>query len=88
MNKTPDKLRSVDLFAGCGGLSLGLKQAGFSHVLAVEKSEMAAETFFHNLVKRLETEDEWPGYVSDSIDDQFVRGLVVGELSYPPNFGH
>lgn len=80
MNKTPDKLRSVDLFAGCGGLSLGLKQAGFSHVLAVEKSEMAAETFFHNLVKRLETEDEWPGYVSDSIDDQFVRGLVVGEL--------
>jgi DNA (cytosine-5)-methyltransferase 1 len=41
----------IDLFAGAGGLSLGLRQAGFTHVLAVEKSEMAAQTYYENLVR-------------------------------------
>ena len=40
----PRKLTYVDLFAGCGGLSLGLEEAGFELALAVEKSPMAAET--------------------------------------------
>lgn len=43
----------IDLFAGCGGLSLGLRAAGGSDLLAVEKSEMAAMTYYHNLLKRL-----------------------------------
>lgn len=41
----------IDLFAGAGGLSLGLRDAGFTHVLAVEKSDMAARTFYENLVR-------------------------------------
>lgn len=31
------KYTVIDLFAGCGGLSLGLYQAGWSGVFAVEK---------------------------------------------------
>ena len=38
----------IELFAGCGGLSLGLEQAGFDLVLANELSPMAAETFAYN----------------------------------------
>ncbi len=41
----------IELFAGCGGLSLGLKKAGFNLLLANELSPMAGETFafnFHN----------------------------------------
>jgi DNA (cytosine-5)-methyltransferase 1 len=39
----------VDLFAGCGGLSLGLIQAGGKGLLAIEKSTDAFETLFSNL---------------------------------------
>jgi DNA (cytosine-5)-methyltransferase 1 len=38
----------VDLFAGAGGLSEGLKKAGFTSILANEYDEMAATTFKHN----------------------------------------
>lgn len=38
----------VDLFAGAGGLSEGLKKAGFVSILANEYDEMAATTFKHN----------------------------------------
>ncbi len=41
-------LNSIDLFAGGGGLSEGLKQAGFKVVSAVENNDIAAETFRHN----------------------------------------
>ncbi len=39
------ELRSADLFCGAGGLTLGLKQAGFVPVFAVEWDPDAARTF-------------------------------------------
>lgn len=39
---------SVDLFAGCGGLSLGLEQAGFQTALVNELSPEAMESFLMN----------------------------------------
>lgn len=41
----------IDLYAGCGGLSLGLAQSGGTGVLAVEKSPDAFKTLWHNLSK-------------------------------------
>ncbi len=42
------KFTCVDLFAGCGGLSLGLEQAGFKPLLFSELNLSAAETYIAN----------------------------------------
>ncbi|MGD9933964.1 MAG: DNA cytosine methyltransferase [Dehalococcoidia bacterium] len=77
-------LTYVDLFAGCGGLSLGLERAGFELVLAVEKSVMAAQTFYHNFVRRLpaqaEVDREWAEFCSLPPSEQANHRLVVGEV--------
>lgn len=41
-------MNHIELFAGCGGLSLGLESVGFKLVMANELSPMAAETFAYN----------------------------------------
>lgn len=54
----------VDLFAGCGGLSLGLEKAGFTPLLFSELNQSAAKTY------RANREDE---YEFRSIDE-FLSG--------------
>lgn len=78
MSKT---FKCVDLFAGCGGLSLGLRAAGFQERLAVEKSEMPAETYYHNLIEPINDVDVWKrDHVGANFAKQIEIGLVVSEL--------
>jgi len=41
--------KAIDLFAGPGGLSLGLQKAGFDVIGAIEKDGSAGETYRHNV---------------------------------------
>lgn len=52
----------IDLFAGCGGLSLGLHNAGWQGVFAIEKSPDAFATLEHNLIKKKKHFD-WPDWL-------------------------
>lgn len=52
----------IDLFAGCGGLSLGLVNAGWEGVFAIEKSKDAFATLKHNLVDK--GHYQWPEWLS------------------------
>lgn len=44
------KYKHIELFAGCGGMSLGLDAAGFELYFANELSPMAGETFAFNIL--------------------------------------
>lgn len=62
------KYTVIDLFAGCGGLSLGLYQAGWSGVFAVEKNKCAFETLKHNLIDK-KHHFNWPEWLPQESTD-------------------
>lgn len=89
------RLTHVDLFAGCGGLSLGLSDAGWKGVFAVEKSPLAFETLEHNLISS-SSHFDWPDWLpkrAHSIDELIevyakelrqLRGMVDLVAGGPP----
>lgn len=58
-------LNYIDLFAGCGGLSLGLYNAGWHGLFAVEKNADAFLTLSTNLIKK-KNHYSWPDWLSKS----------------------
>lgn len=60
----PKSLTFIDVFAGCGGLSLGLMQAGWAGLFAVEKDKFAFETLKTNLLSREDGHSyQWPAWL-------------------------
>lgn len=73
----------IDAFAGCGGLSLGLKRAGWRGLLAIEKDRLAFETLSTNFSgNRPAMAYSWPAGIERRPWD--IRALLderAGELS-------
>lgn len=62
----------IDLFAGCGGLSLGLHEAGWNGVFAIERDPMAFETLNNNLLREGASHrayDAWPAWLPKTNHD-------------------
>lgn len=80
--KVPDRPTFIDLFSGCGGLSLGLSQAGWQGVFAVERASDAFDTFRANFLSddaRFQFQwPEWMDKAANSIDH--VLEVHAGEL--------
>ncbi len=58
-------LNYIDLFAGCGGLSLGLYNAGWHGLFAIEKNPDAFLTLSTNLIDK-KNHYSWPSWLSKS----------------------
>ena len=65
----------IDLFAGCGGLSLGLHRAGFNSILAIESHPDAFATYNSNLIQTGLVGVQWPEWLSVAPTD--IVDLVV-----------
>lgn len=64
LQKSPEKSPTfADIFAGCGGLSLGLVNAGWHGVFAVEKHPDAFETLKTNLILSKRGSFDWPRWL-------------------------
>ncbi len=64
----------IDLFSGCGGLALGMHQAGWKALFAGEKNEDAFETLNSNLIQK---NDHfcWPDWLPKTVHD--IDELIV-----------
>jgi len=67
-------MRSVELFAGAGGLAIGMSNAGFHHAAVVEWDHDACETFRENQRLHMHSVEEWPLHEGD------VRKFDYGNL--------
>ena len=56
-------MNCIDLFSGCGGLSLGLHAAGFDCLMAIEAHEDAFETYRANLIDTGLVGAGWPSWL-------------------------
>lgn len=63
-----DNKTYIDLFAGCGGLSLGLHNSGWKGQFAIEKSPDAFETLKYNLIKKKQ-HFNWPNWLPKTNHD-------------------
>ncbi len=67
-------MRSVELFAGAGGLAMGMSNAGFHHAAVIEWDHDACETFRENQRHRMRSVEQWPLHEAD------VRQFSYGSL--------
>jgi len=67
-------MRSVELFAGCGGLAFGLAEAGFEHVLVVEKDPQASGTLALNRNRGVKHFSKW------NVAPEDVRSIEYGRI--------
>ena len=53
-------MKSVELFAGAGGLAMGVTQAGFKHLAIIESDQWCCETINHNRLHGSRPIADWP----------------------------
>ncbi|MFN3208751.1 MAG: DNA cytosine methyltransferase [Roseovarius sp.] len=62
-------MKYIDLFSGCGGLSLGLARAGFECFAAIEAHTDAFETYKTNLLSESTSHAHWPDWLDRTAND-------------------
>lgn len=79
-------MRSVELFAGAGGLAIGMANAGFNHAAVIEWNSGACETFRENQRHHTHLVEKWPLHQADvrKFDYGTLRGDVMVVSGGPP----
>lgn len=59
-------MQSVEIFAGAGGLAIGMAKAGFEHAAVIEWNHDACETFRENQRHHAQSVEGWPVHEVDA----------------------
>lgn len=77
-------MRSVELFAGCGGLALGIAEAGFKHDIIIERDADSVATLEANKKRKVKHFRDWQIGCYDTRDLDFSDLTGVDLLSGGP----
>ncbi len=86
-------MQSVELYAGAGGLALGISRAGFKHLAVVELDGDSCATILENKQRRVEDVHRWPVFNCDVRDFDFgavpegIELLAAGVPCQPFSIG-
>lgn len=72
------KFSAIDLFCGCGGLSLGLRRAGFKVVAAIDNDALSTSTYEMNHRRTNVVKKDIRSIDAEALKQDL--GLVTGEL--------
>ncbi len=75
---------SVELFAGCGGLALGMSRAGFKHQFMAEFDSDAVATVLHNKQNGIAHVRDWPMHLQDVREIEWSRLTALDLISGGP----
>ena len=79
-------MRSVELFAGAGGLAIGMANAGFHHAAVIEWDHDSCATFLENQGRHVNAVEAWPLHEVDvrAFDYKPLEGKVMVVSGGPP----
>lgn len=77
-------MRSVELFAGAGGLAIAMSNAGFRHAAVIERNHDACETFRDVTYLR---DASVPAYADSCTNAALWRGLLGRTSATATTFG-
>lgn len=79
-------MQSVELFAGAGGLAIGLANVGFRHAAVVEWDQYACETFRENQARHALAMERWPVHQIDArtFDFSSIKSRIAVVSGGPP----
>lgn len=78
------KYKTIDLFCGAGGFSLGFEMAGFETVLAIDKWEHAINTFNYNRENKVGQNIDINEFNNDKLKEFIKQNEVAGIIGGPP----
>ncbi len=64
-------MKSIELFAGAGGLALGVSAAGFKHEAVIERDRNSCDTIRENAQQGVKPIKSWPLFEADVCDFDF-----------------
>ncbi len=82
------KNKIIDLFCGCGGLSLGFEMAGFEPVMAIDLWKDAVVTYNHNRENKVGICEDICNLTDEYLDSLNPNGEIVGVVGGPPCQGY
>lgn len=84
MKKMNNEIKTVDLFCGAGGFSIGFEKQGFESILAIDMWKDAIETYNYNRKEKVGKNLDIHDYTNEQINELKEKHEIDGIIGGPP----